>query len=244
MAFLADNAVLKVPLVVAAIVVLLLINSFLQYAAGPALEQTLPLHEGRQLIHAGQGPVSKSSEGLGAPDDAAVEHPAGGADAELLCTDRMAGCDTTMCGHLEVKYQQCKLTCNACERLRASIQGDTGLQVRVVQQLSPCNDLHPSCSAWAQQDSCHKDPKAMLGLCQPGGCAATAASGWRASALAVVTTAASGCFWRVSRAVQHAFGLRSWRLLFKSARQPLVSPLSCHAAAAAGCVQAAPERPN
>jgi hypothetical protein len=71
-----------------------------------------------------------------------------------------------MCVHLEVKYQQCKLTCNACERLQAAIQGETGLQVRLVQQLSPCNDMHPSCKAWAQQDSCSKDPQAMLGLCQ------------------------------------------------------------------------------
>jgi len=93
MAFLADNAVFKVPLLVAAIVVLLLVNTALQYSAGPALEQTLPLHEGRHLIHAGQAAASASSEGRAAPDDAAVKHPVGGADAELLCTDRMAGCD-------------------------------------------------------------------------------------------------------------------------------------------------------
>jgi len=80
------------------------------------------------------------------------------------CTRHSTGC--RMCVHLEVKYQQCKLTCNACERLQAAIQGETGLQVRLVQQLSPCNDLHPSCKAWAQQDSCSKDPQAMLGLCQ------------------------------------------------------------------------------
>jgi hypothetical protein len=71
-----------------------------------------------------------------------------------------------LCSKVSVKYQECKATCNTCDELRSTIQADTKLQVRVVQQLSACIDLLPSCAAWVKESRCTREPKSMLELCQ------------------------------------------------------------------------------
>lgn len=70
------------------------------------------------------------------------------------------------CSKVSVKYQDCKATCNSCEVLRASVQSDTGLQIRIVQELSACQDLHPACAEWQKAGKCSREPKTMLELCQ------------------------------------------------------------------------------
>lgn len=70
------------------------------------------------------------------------------------------------CSKVSVKYQDCKATCNSCEVLRVSVQSDTGLQIRIVQELSACQDLHPACAEWQKAGKCSREPKAMLELCQ------------------------------------------------------------------------------
>jgi hypothetical protein len=79
----------------------------------------------------------------------------------LLC-----GQTCRLCSKVSVKYQECKSTCNTCDELRSTIQADTKLQVRVVQQLSACIDLLPSCAAWVKESRCTREPKSMLELCQ------------------------------------------------------------------------------
>jgi hypothetical protein len=75
-------------------------------------------------------------------------------------------CCPSHCSKVSHKYQDCKASCNSCETLRQSIQSDTGLQVRVVLELTACQDLHPSCAGWSKGGRCSKEPKAMLELCQ------------------------------------------------------------------------------
>lgn len=75
-------------------------------------------------------------------------------------------CCPSHCSKVSYKYQDCKASCNSCETLRQSIQSDTGLQVRVVLELTACQDLHPSCAGWSKGGRCSKEPKAMLELCQ------------------------------------------------------------------------------
>jgi len=76
----------KVPLIVGAIVVLLIVNTALQYAAGPALQKAFPAQD------------SSSRSGLqhgtaGHPQGLKSDVVPGGADAELLCVDKITGCD-------------------------------------------------------------------------------------------------------------------------------------------------------
>lgn len=89
----AADLAIKVPLIVGAIVVLLIINTALQYAAGPALHRALPTQEGRgsssnmQLDTAAAGLTRHIPKGL------VTDVLPGGADAELLCVDRRTACN-------------------------------------------------------------------------------------------------------------------------------------------------------
>eukprot|EP00878_Enallax_costatus_P008420 GHUV01008801.1.p1 GENE.GHUV01008801.1~~GHUV01008801.1.p1 ORF type:complete len:575 (+),score=160.71 GHUV01008801.1:1377-3101(+) len=163
MTFMVDSLARKVPLVIGAIVVLLVVNITLQYAAGPALNHALPLQDARGTVRI-DGDQHTVQHG---PDhDLTHDVAPGGADAELLCVDKELGCDKQSCSKESVRYHACKSSCDACDQLKALIQADTGLQVRVVQQLSRCVDLHPSCDAWVKADKCSRESKSMLELCQ------------------------------------------------------------------------------
>jgi hypothetical protein len=88
----ARDLACKVPLVVGAIVVLLIINTTLQYVAGPSLQHVLPTQEGKG------GPQLQpqaAAEGLARhiPKGLVTNVIPGGADAELLCIDKQAACD-------------------------------------------------------------------------------------------------------------------------------------------------------
>lgn len=127
------------------------------------------------------------------------------ADALRRCSDQPRGAPSIQaalstlccphvcrqCSQVSAKYQECKATCNGCEHLRAAIQADTGLQVRVVQQLGACQDLHTSCSAWQAAGKCEKEPKAMLELCQVGGWCETLSRAQLCSSLGRPNAAAS-----------------------------------------------------
>ncbi|WIA18309.1 hypothetical protein OEZ85_009774 [Tetradesmus obliquus] len=165
MTFMADSLARKIPFVIGAIVVLLVVNTALQYAAGPALQQALPPQEMRNTVRVGTVQEVPSNQ-HGPNHDLITDVAPGGADAELLCADKKAGCDPQLCSKVSVKYQECKATCNTCDELRSTIQADTKLQVRVVQQLSACIDLLPSCAAWVKESRCTREPKSMLELCQ------------------------------------------------------------------------------
>lgn len=109
----ASDLACKVPLVVGAIIVLLVINTTLQYAAGPALRQALPVHGSRggsgsnnnnlkqqasnphdtqqqQQQHSKQHLLSKGAKPLHGLPAGVIP---GGADAELLCVDKQTGCN-------------------------------------------------------------------------------------------------------------------------------------------------------
>ena len=86
----AADLACKVPLVVGALVVLLVINTGLQYAAGPALHKALPTRDGRGRP-AQQQHNTALLGGHTTPGLAGVVP--GGADAELLCTDKHTKCD-------------------------------------------------------------------------------------------------------------------------------------------------------
>lgn len=78
----------KVPLIVGAIIVLLLVNTTLQYAAGPALRRALPTQQGgRGDAAAAAGLTRHIPKGL------VTDVVPGGADAELLCVDKQTACD-------------------------------------------------------------------------------------------------------------------------------------------------------
>jgi hypothetical protein len=81
----------KVPLIVGAIVVLLLVNTALQYAAGPALHRALPTQEGGRASSSG---AAAAAAGLTRhiPKGLVTDVVPGGADAELLCVDRQTAC--------------------------------------------------------------------------------------------------------------------------------------------------------
>ncbi|KAF8059205.1 XYL1 [Scenedesmus sp. PABB004] len=185
-----DGLVRKVPVVLGAIVVLLVVNTTLQYAAGPALRHALPLAaEGSRGLRVGSDRAT-IIEQHGPNHDLLKDVAPGGADAELLCVDRRPGCSSQSCSKVSEKYGECKATCNTCDHLRASIQAETGLQVRVVQQLSACADLHPSCAAWVKEDKCSREAKSMLELCQAscGFCQEQAISKLAHGGAGIVTT--------------------------------------------------------
>jgi hypothetical protein len=82
--------------VVGAIVVLLVLNTALQYAAGPRLHHALPLGRG------GGAPQPAAVKAAAAGASSTLAHRIrgiagdvlpGGADAELLCIDRQPACD-------------------------------------------------------------------------------------------------------------------------------------------------------
>lgn len=85
-----DNLARKVPLVIGAIVVLLVVNITLQYAAGPALNHALPLQEARGNVRIDGAPHEVQH---GPDHDLTHDVAPGGADAELLCVDKELGCD-------------------------------------------------------------------------------------------------------------------------------------------------------
>jgi hypothetical protein len=87
----ADLAV-KVPLIVGAIVVLLIINTALQYAAGPALHRALPTQGGRGS-NSHMQPGSAAGLARHIPKGLMTDVVPGGADAELLCVDRQKACN-------------------------------------------------------------------------------------------------------------------------------------------------------
>lgn len=85
----AAGLAFKVPLIVGAIVVLLVVNTTLQYAAGPALHRALPTQDERgrsQPGHAAAGLARHIPKGL------VTDVVPGGADAELLCVDKQTAC--------------------------------------------------------------------------------------------------------------------------------------------------------
>jgi hypothetical protein len=86
----AAGLAFKVPLIVGAIVLLLIINTTLQYAAGPALHRALPSQDSRGRS---QGQGSKAA-GLARhiPKGLVTDVVPGGADAELLCVDKQTAC--------------------------------------------------------------------------------------------------------------------------------------------------------
>lgn len=86
----ADLA-LKVPLILGAILVLLAINTALQYAAGPVLHRALPAHggSGSSQQHA-NNPIALSRH---IPAGLVTDVVPGGADAELLCVDKQTVCE-------------------------------------------------------------------------------------------------------------------------------------------------------
>lgn len=80
----------KVPLIVGAIVVLLIINTALQYAAGPALQKAFPAQDSSSRSGLQHGTAGHPQHiPLGLKSDVVP----GGADAELLCVDKISGCD-------------------------------------------------------------------------------------------------------------------------------------------------------
>lgn len=96
----------KVPLIVGAIVVLLVVNTTLQYAAGPALQRALPTHgtsgSSGSSLHGGQaaaateaGAAAGSLFSRHIPKGLVTDVVPGGADAELLCVDKLTACDKT-----------------------------------------------------------------------------------------------------------------------------------------------------
>lgn len=89
MTYMVGNLARKVPLVIGAILVLLVVNITLQYAAGPALNHALPLQDARGTVHI-DGDAHIAQHG---PDhDLTHDVAPGGADAELLCVDKELGC--------------------------------------------------------------------------------------------------------------------------------------------------------
>jgi hypothetical protein len=92
MTFMADSLARKIPFVIGAIVVLLVVNTALQYAAGPALQQALPPQEIRNNVRGGA--VQEAATYQHGPNhDLITDVAPGGADAELLCADKRTGCD-------------------------------------------------------------------------------------------------------------------------------------------------------
>jgi hypothetical protein len=76
--------------IVGAIAVLLIINTSLQYAAGPALHRALPAHEG----HASHSHAATAADlARHIPKGLVTDVVPGGADAELLCVDKHTACD-------------------------------------------------------------------------------------------------------------------------------------------------------
>ncbi len=90
MMYMADNLARKIPFVIGAIVVLLIVNTTLQYAAGPALHNALPLQEARSTVRI-DGDRNNIQQ-HGPNHDLTTDVAPGGADAELLCVDKKA-CD-------------------------------------------------------------------------------------------------------------------------------------------------------
>jgi hypothetical protein len=92
MTFMADSLARKIPFVIGAIVVLLFVNTALQYAAGPALQQALPPQEVRNGVRIGAAQQAATYQ-HGPNHDLITDVAPGGADAELLCSDKKPGCD-------------------------------------------------------------------------------------------------------------------------------------------------------
>lgn len=82
----------KVPLIVGAIAVLLIVNTALQYAAGPALHRALPTQEGRGSGSNMQPSTAAAGLTRHIPKGLVTDVVPGGADAELLCVDKQTAC--------------------------------------------------------------------------------------------------------------------------------------------------------
>lgn len=90
MTYMVQSLARKVPVVIGAIVILLVVNITLQYAAGPALNNALPVQDARGSGVRIDGDMQKAHH---VPEpDIAHEVAPGGADAELLCVDKEIGC--------------------------------------------------------------------------------------------------------------------------------------------------------
>lgn len=86
----ADTLARKIPFVIGAIVVLLIVNTALQYAAGPALHHALPVQQDR-TVHVNGDRTHLHQDG--SDHHLATDVAPGGADAELLCVDKKPSCD-------------------------------------------------------------------------------------------------------------------------------------------------------
>jgi hypothetical protein len=91
-----DGLARRAPLLVAGIVALLLINSCIQYSAGPAVQDALPRRGEQRRSSLRLGRAGDAGAGsTGASDilhDLTAGVSPGGADAELLCADHVTGC--------------------------------------------------------------------------------------------------------------------------------------------------------